>query len=366
MKGDGTLVCWGENISGQTTVPAGSYTEVRTGEAHTCAIKSDGSLACWGENSSDQGSLPLYIYGIDFSPPTVVSSLRVDPSPTSASSVDYTVTFSEFVTGVDISDFGVQTSIGLGASVTGVVGAGDTYTVTVDTGTAAYGTLRLDVLDNDSIRDAVNLPLNGGYTSAEVYEIDKRVILFQDDFETGDFSLWTRFNDGNGYLYPCTNAAMNDSWGACVERGTDKRKQLIDETPVNQEHFSVRFNIDMNTIMMDEGTRFRFMQVKMGAERPFFIVLKRQGGEFLIQLNTLLDDLTKAKTAWYPLSILPHTIEVEWEAASGPGVNNGGVILYVDGIIQPSETRQRVCSCLEVLENKRDENPPKKHGNIPL
>ncbi len=39
---------------------------------------------------------------------------------------------------------------------------------------------------------------------------------------------------------------------------------------------------------------------------------------------------------------------------------------YVDGIIQPSETRQRVCSCLEVLEKKRDENPPKKHGNIPL
>ena len=208
----------------------------------------------------------------------MVSSLRQDSSPTSAASVDYEVTFSEFVTGVDISDFGVQTTIGLGASVTGVVGAGDTYTVTVDTGTGYYGTLRLYVINDDSIRDAVNLPLAGGYTGGEVYEIDKRVILFEDDFEDGTFDAWTRFNDGNGYLYPCTEAAINGTWGACVDRGTDKRKQLIDETPVDQTTYNVRFNIDMNSLSMAEGARFRFVQVKMGAERPFFIVIKYETG----------------------------------------------------------------------------------------
>ena len=76
------------------------------------------------------------------------------------------------------------------------------------------------------------------------------VFLFDDDFETGDFSLWTRFNDGNGYLYPCMDAAMNGTWGACVDRGTDKRKQLIDETPVDQITYNVRFNIDMNSLSM--------------------------------------------------------------------------------------------------------------------
>ena len=39
---------------------------------------------------------------------------------------------------------------------------------------------------------------------------------------------------------------------------------------------------------------------------------------------------------------------------------------YVDGVIDPSETRYRVCTALDLLKNKRDENPPKKHGNIPL
>ncbi len=39
---------------------------------------------------------------------------------------------------------------------------------------------------------------------------------------------------------------------------------------------------------------------------------------------------------------------------------------YIDAIITPSDTRKRLIEALELLANKRDENPPKKHGNIPL
>jgi acetyl-CoA carboxylase carboxyltransferase component len=39
---------------------------------------------------------------------------------------------------------------------------------------------------------------------------------------------------------------------------------------------------------------------------------------------------------------------------------------YVDDVIEPHETRPRLINALEVLRNKRDSNPPKKHGNIPL
>lgn len=39
---------------------------------------------------------------------------------------------------------------------------------------------------------------------------------------------------------------------------------------------------------------------------------------------------------------------------------------YVDAIIEPHETRPRLINALEMLQNKRDTNPPKKHGNIPL
>ena len=39
---------------------------------------------------------------------------------------------------------------------------------------------------------------------------------------------------------------------------------------------------------------------------------------------------------------------------------------YVDGVIYPEETRPVLIRSLEMLKNKRDQNPPKKHGNIPL
>jgi propionyl-CoA carboxylase beta chain len=39
---------------------------------------------------------------------------------------------------------------------------------------------------------------------------------------------------------------------------------------------------------------------------------------------------------------------------------------YLDDIIDPRDTRPRLISALEMLKNKRDENPLKKHGNIPL
>jgi propionyl-CoA carboxylase beta subunit len=39
---------------------------------------------------------------------------------------------------------------------------------------------------------------------------------------------------------------------------------------------------------------------------------------------------------------------------------------YVDAIIQSRGTRRKLIQALAMLENKRDKNPPKKHGNIPL
>ncbi|MCA9996009.1 MAG: acyl-CoA carboxylase subunit beta [Anaerolineales bacterium] len=39
---------------------------------------------------------------------------------------------------------------------------------------------------------------------------------------------------------------------------------------------------------------------------------------------------------------------------------------YIDDVIEPSQTRPRLINALSMLQNKRDQNPPKKHGNIPL
>ena len=39
---------------------------------------------------------------------------------------------------------------------------------------------------------------------------------------------------------------------------------------------------------------------------------------------------------------------------------------FIDDVIDPAETRPKLIHALDMLQNKRDTLPPKKHGNIPL
>ena len=39
---------------------------------------------------------------------------------------------------------------------------------------------------------------------------------------------------------------------------------------------------------------------------------------------------------------------------------------YIDAVIYPDDTRPILIRALEMLKNKQDHSPPKKHGNIPL
>lgn len=96
--------------------------------------------------------------------------------------VDFIVVFSEPVTGVDATDFSLAVSGGIaGAAVSGVSGVGADYIVHVDTG-AGDGALRLDILDDDSIKDSALNPLggvgagNGNFTTGGMYIVDKNIV----------------------------------------------------------------------------------------------------------------------------------------------------------------------------------------------
>jgi alpha-tubulin suppressor-like RCC1 family protein len=58
LKADGTVVAWGNNSDGQTTVPAGlsGVVQVSAGYDHSVAVKSDGRVVGWGNNSYQQYS----------------------------------------------------------------------------------------------------------------------------------------------------------------------------------------------------------------------------------------------------------------------------------------------------------------------
>ncbi|MRV73970.1 DUF4214 domain-containing protein [Duganella sp. FT92W] len=91
---------------------------------------------------------------------------------TGATSVDYTVTFSQSVTGVDASDFALTATGNAAGNVASVAGSGSTYTVTVNT-ISGDGTLRLDLNSSATgIQNGSSVAIGGGYTSGESYSLD--------------------------------------------------------------------------------------------------------------------------------------------------------------------------------------------------
>lgn len=125
-------------------------------------------------NSMGYGNAPYDIT----TPPVVASINRGSANPASASSVTFSVTFSEPVSGVDASDFNFTISGIAGASITGISGSHAAYTVTASVG-SGDGTLRLNLNDNDSIIDASGNPLggsgagNGDFTTGQTYTITR-------------------------------------------------------------------------------------------------------------------------------------------------------------------------------------------------
>jgi CSLREA domain-containing protein len=189
---DGTTCGWG-SASGSTSstnpllgVLTGSpaYFPLNSGSP---AIDTGDDVVCaaWPVNNQSQNGLSrpqgahcdIGSYeSVDTTPPMVQTITRADTNPTSAASVYFAVTFSEAVIGVDTSDFALAVTGVTGASITAVGGGAGAYTVTVNTGSDS-GTIRLDVVDNDTIVDMALNPLggagagNGSFTAGETYSV---------------------------------------------------------------------------------------------------------------------------------------------------------------------------------------------------
>ncbi|WP_425543014.1 hypothetical protein, partial [Vreelandella titanicae] len=89
---------------------------------------------------------------IDAVAPSVTSIAPSGSPAANASSVDYTVTFSEDVDDVSIDDFLLNTTGSASGNIASISGSGSSYTVTVDTITGE-GDLRLDLNDGTDIND---------------------------------------------------------------------------------------------------------------------------------------------------------------------------------------------------------------------
>ncbi|MCC9655500.1 Ig-like domain-containing protein [Rhodopirellula halodulae] len=114
-----------------------------------------------GTTGNQDGSFTTgEIYTIDKTAPIVDSITLIGTPTASAATIEYNVTFSEAVEGVDLTDFTLITSGVVGAGIASVDGSGTSYVVEVSTG-GGQGTVQLALNDNDTIADLASNPLGG-------------------------------------------------------------------------------------------------------------------------------------------------------------------------------------------------------------
>ena len=105
--------------------------------------------------------------------PTVTAITPTQSSPTKLNEINFRVKFSHNVTAIDLMDFALSTTHKInGASIINLSGNNDTYIVSVNTG-SGDGTIRLDLINNFTIKSTNNLPLKASFTDGELYNIDK-------------------------------------------------------------------------------------------------------------------------------------------------------------------------------------------------
>jgi len=154
-------------------------------------------------------------------PPSVLSSVRANPSPTTLASVNFTVTFSEAVTGVDVNDFSLTTKGALGSAVSAVSGTGSVYTVTVNTG-SSNGFIRLNVANNGTIINSSSYPLDASFINGETYRVKKTSI-----FVDVPFTYWANDYIERLYYAGTTGGCSTVPLNYCPENTVTRAQMAI-------------------------------------------------------------------------------------------------------------------------------------------
>jgi len=162
-----------------------NYSDLATGDAY-----SNGVSASVGIKPTGTTTAPLLVSnggtnsmvadgkGIRFAVPTVASITRMDPNPIDAGDLEWELTFTEPVTGVDVADFVLTTTGVTGAYIDHIHDTADprVWELHARSGVGA-GTVRIDLVDDDTITTTLGAKLggsgkfNGSFAGGEVYTV---------------------------------------------------------------------------------------------------------------------------------------------------------------------------------------------------
>lgn len=208
---------------------------------------------------------------------------------------------------------------------------------------SAWGVLKLTL--HPASYDWEFIPIAGqtftdtGSASCVSARPDASDVIFAAGFESGDLSVWSASNTDGGDLSASAAAALVGSQGLQAVINDDHSIYVDDKLPNAEPRYRVRFYFDPNSISMANGDAHQIFYGYAGKATKVLRLEFRQALETYQLRGRLLDDSNSwINTDWFTLSDAPHSIELDWRAASSADSQDGTLALWIDGVPQAGLT----------------------------
>ncbi len=109
---------------------------------------------------------------------------------------------------------------------------------------------------------------------------------------------------------------------------------MRDDTLNAEARYRARFTFDPNSISIGYSGMHDIFVGRSGTIDVFRVQVTRLYGSYQLRTQARFDSATYTTTAWLPISDAAHLIEIDWQAATSSGANNGSLTLWIDGAPQ--------------------------------
>jgi hypothetical protein len=159
-------------------------------------------------------------------------------------------------------------------------------------------------------------------------------LIFSDDFETGDLSLWSAQRTDGGDLRTSAAAAAIGAQGleALIDDGN--AIYVSDERPDQEAHYRVSFYLHPASMPMADGESFLIMRALHGSASALQANLEYVAASYRVVVAAADDAGSWRLGTPVVLGNSANLIEIEWRAASTGGANDGFTTLWVNGVRQ--------------------------------
>lgn len=157
--------------------------------------------------------------------------------------------------------------------------------------------------------------------------------IFAESFEAGSLTAWSaRVNSVALTVAPA--AALVGNQGLQVAITSNTATYVTDDRPNAEARYRTRLYFDPNSLAMSSGNAHFIFYGYAGSTIVLRLEFRFSSGLYQLR-STLLDDgMTWKSSSWLTISDAPHAIELDWQAATAPGANNGYMTLWIDGVQQ--------------------------------